>query len=501
MIPVATRDQVRELDRLAIESLGIPGVALMESASRALAMGLLERFGVEARQGGVLLVCGGGNNGGDGFGAARWLHGEGIRVPIWALSERSSGDAAIHRAAYEALGLPLVDCAGAADLAKYGVLVDAIFGTGLSRAVAGPAREAIDGMNASGRPVVAADLPSGLDADTGAVHGSVVHADLTISFGAAKPGLYAGRGPAVSGAVRVATLGLSALREARRLGAVLQSADVAPWWPRRPAEAHKTRSGHLGVVAGSTAMAGAAVLCCRAALAAGAGLVTLVTPRGALTRLQGLPPEVMVYVAGEDDRVVPPAPHGALARPSAWVLGPGLGGGEALTPATRDWLVELWTQDERPIVADADALGALPTGTPAGPRVITPHPGEAARILGTDIAQVQRDRFEAVQALSGLGCTALLKGPYTLVASPGEPLHVNATGNAVLATAGSGDVLAGLIGALLSVQIPPHRAASLGAFVHGRAGDLLRSRRSTGWTASDIAEALPLAVENLEEAR
>lgn len=517
MIPVATRDQVRELDRLAIEEVGLPGVVLMESASRALAEGLLEALGDEARADGIVVVCGGGNNGGDGFGAARWLHGRGLDVRIVALKAEARGDAAVHRAAAEALGLPVTlvhgglseaEIEAALDrvgLDRAGVIIDALFGTGLDRPIEGRARQIVQRMNASGCPIVAADLPSGLDADTGAVLGVCVRAAVTVSFGAAKPGLYAGEGPEHAGRVTVDTIGLDALRDAPRLGGVVQASDLVGAWPERASDAHKTRSGHLGIAAGSTAMAGAAVLCCRGALAAGAGLVTLLAPRGALSRLASLPPEVMVVPLGDGDVLAPPtSPLPALARPTAWVLGPGLGGGQPLSEPLDAWLAELWTSDERPVLADADAL--LPVAGPSAssvtasaPRVITPHPGEAARLLDSDVAAVQGDRFGAVQRLARPGRTALLKGPHTLIATPGQPLHVNATGNPVLATGGTGDVLAGVIGALLAAGLDGHTASTHGAFVHGLAADHLAGIRRRGWTAGDVADAIPGALDALGE--
>jgi len=505
VIPVATAEQVRALDAGAIEGLGIPGIALMESASQALAAAVQE---VRQQVGGgsVLLVCGGGNNGGDGFGAARWLHGWGVPVVIWALSDRASGDAAVNRQACERLGLPFVSIGSPGELAEHAVLVDAVFGTGLSRDVEGRYATVLTWLDQAEAPIVAADLPSGLHADTGRLMGVGVHAARTVTFGALKAGMLCGQGPERCGQVDLAELGLGAVPDVELLGALGTPQTLRTWWPHRGGDAHKTRSGHVAVLAGSTAMAGAAVLCCRGAQAAGAGLVTLFAPRGALPRLACLPPEVMVAVSGEGDVLEAPDLDGPLSRATALVAGPGLGGGQELPPDLARFLAERWAVDPRPMLADADALSVVFSASAAvsaerGPRVITPHPGEAARLLDTDAPSVQGDRFDAVQRLAALGsgCTALLKGRHTLIATPDQPVHVNPTGGPVLATGGTGDVLSGLVTALLGRGLPAHRAATLGAWVHGRAGDRLAEvpGGGEGTTAGDVADALSGAIAEL----
>jgi NAD(P)H-hydrate epimerase len=276
-----------------------------------------------------------------------------------------------------------------------------------------------------------------------------------------------------------------------RLGDVVQTDDVAQIWPARAEASHKTRSGHLLVIAGCQSMAGAAVLTCRAALRAGVGLVTLLTPSSSHVRLAALPPEVMVQTCGDDTladvRTVD------LSRYTAIAAGPGLGvlGGTAI-----GGLRHLWQSSNLPVVFDADAL-VCATGAGPSERVITPHPGEASRLLSVSVAEVQADRFSSVRQLAAHQ-TALLKGPHTLVATPGQHIRVNATGNAVLGTAGAGDVLTGVVGALLARGLSGHDAASAGAFVHGRAADLLRTCRTQGWVAGDVADAIPDAVASLQ---
>jgi ADP-dependent NAD(P)H-hydrate dehydratase / NAD(P)H-hydrate epimerase len=490
MKPISSRQQVRELDRILIEEVGIPGACLMEVASRGVARVVCRDHAAAASRG-VVVLCGPGNNGGDGYACARWLHHWGVPVRTWSLAGHSKGDAATMREACRHLGIPSVNHVDDA-----GLVVDAVFGTGLSRPIEGAFAEVLGRVADSGVPVVAIDLPSGLDADTGTVLGTVLPAVATVTLGRLKPGLVAGEGPALAGTVSVVDIGLGLGHAEPPTAEIPELADLAPRWPRRATDAHKTRSGHLLVVAGSRNQAGAAVLACRGALAAGAGLVTLAAPWGAMARLSTLPPEVMVFESGDGDRLAPP-PRAALERRTAIVAGPGLGGGVAdLGRELADWLRALWRDSTLPLVFDADALPCA-TGPGAGPRVITPHPGEAGRLLGRSPADVQADRFGAVRDLAADGRTALLKGPWTLVADGDSPVSANPTGNPVLATGGAGDVLAGMVGALLARGVPARDAARLAAWVHGAAADRLRDRRPVGWTAGDVADAVPDVVAEL----
>lgn len=488
MRPVCTAAEARALDARLIEQIGVPGVALMDQASRGLAEVVRDRFAAEAARG-VVVVCGSGNNGGDGYGAARWLRGWGVPVATWSLSEACTGDAAVMRRACVAAGVPATDRLGQA-----GLIVDAVFGTGLARPVSGALAGVLQRMHAHPAPVVAADLPSGLHADTGQVLGVAVQAAHTVTFGRLKRGLFTTPGADLAGEISCVDLGLDVVGAQAGAGLV-EPADVARAWRARGAATHKGRSGRVLVIAGSAAMAGAAVLACRGALAGGAGLVTLLATRSCWPRLAALPPEVMVAAApGEavielDD--LPP-----LDRFDAVLIGPGLGGGARLPASLARGCAQLWTRCTLPALFDADAL--LPgLGVPAGPRVITPHAGEAARLLGGTAEAVESDRFGAVQALAAMGCVALLKGRHTLVAAPGEAVRVSRAGAPTLATGGSGDVLAGLTVALLARGWPAAEAAAAGAHLHARAGELLAARRREGWTASQIADVLPEAIEEL----
>ena len=487
---VCTSKQVRAQDQQLIGDVGVPGACLMELASQAVAAGIVRHHEQEARSG-VVVVCGAGNNGGDGYGCARWLVGWGYPVTLLELSDTLQGDAELMAQACRALKIPTTTMLG-----PCGLIVDAVFGTGLTRAVSGPIQEVLRAMNGHAAPVVAVDVPSGLCADTGRHRGTVVSCVRTITLGYLKPGLLTESGAEVAGEVEVADIGLGVVG-GEACAEIPETQDLAPLWPVRHAGSHKRSSGHLLVVAGSTAMSGAAVLACLGALSSGVGLVTLCAPRGALPRLASLPPEVMLLICGEGD-FIDPSEATALDRYTAVLAGPGLGGGRELLGVTVDWLANLWLSAGVPALFDADAL-PVTKGDPKAPRVITPHVGEAARLLGKTTTELQSDRFGTASALTREKVTAVLKGQFTLVAHAGERISVNTTGNSVLATAGSGDVLSGVIGGLLARGLDGRDAARLGVWVHGQTANLLRDRGREGWTARDVALTIPEAVELLLE--
>jgi hydroxyethylthiazole kinase-like uncharacterized protein yjeF len=481
MRPVGTAAEVRALDAALIDGLGLPGVAVMEQAARGAA-DVIRAHHADAARRGVVVVCGPGNNGGDGWGVARWLAGWGFPVAVWPVAQSWTGDANVLRGVAKKAGVREVDGLGDA-----GLVVDAVFGTGLTRPVEGRYADVLRAIDAHPAPVVALDLPSGLCADTGAALGFAVRATTTVTFGWFKRGLFAGVGRERRGALHLVDIGLGVVEKPAG-AALIEASDVAGWWPRRGVTAHKGTSGHLLVCAGSEAMAGAAVLACQGALAAGAGLVTLATPRAALVRLGSLPPEVMVAVSGDATFDAPP--DAVFARATAIVAGPGLGD---VGEGGRAFLSALWAADPRPVLFDADALPFAVGGGP-GPRLVTPHPGEAARMLGVTTADVEADRFGAVSRLS-VGRVALLKGANTLVDETGRPTAIIGAGDPVLATGGSGDVLAGVAGALLARGLGAFDAARAAAWVHGRAGERLAGRE--GIRASDVAAEVPEVVREL----
>jgi NAD(P)H-hydrate epimerase len=496
VIPVSTAAQVRALDERAIQALGIPGPVLMENAGRLAARILLERFPGEANRG-VRVLCGRGNNGGDGWVVARHLRLAGVPVRVAALPGARSPDCALNEGIAARMGIGAdADWQPGDDLGRgpAGLLVDGLLGTGLAAPLRGEVLAWVERANASGLPVLALDLPTGLCADRGLVLGAGIRARATVTFGRLKAGFFLGQGPDLCGDLVLADIGLAAAEHllpawqppgAADTGATLriaEPADVAAWLPRRAPGAHKGSAGHLAVLAGSEEKAGAAILACNAAIRTGAGLVTLFAPRAVWGRLGALRPEIML----EDPERLDPGRFEALA------VGPGLG----QAPAVQDRCRALWREAPVPAVFDADGLNALAghLGSARFPRILTPHPGEAARLLGGTAATVQVDRLAAVRAL-GATCTCLLKGRYTLVGG-GVP-WINPTGSAALATAGSGDVLTGIVGALLAGGLDPERAACAAAFVHG----LLAERAGSRIVAGDLIEALPATLGDLGRAR
>jgi ADP-dependent NAD(P)H-hydrate dehydratase / NAD(P)H-hydrate epimerase len=497
---VLTAAEMREADRITIEELGIPGVVLMEHAGRAVAEAAARLAPPGAR---VVAVCGAGNNGGDGYVAARWLRERGFdaRVVLVAGRPRAGGDAALHLSAYEKLGGRVVDRAGLAEqLAGAAVVVDAIFGTGLTRVVEGDMAEVMREINALSATRLAVDIPSGLDADTGAILGACVAADATVSFAFAKVGLVSAPGFERVGALEVVDIGIPR-GLAARLGVklrMIEESDARAWVPRRPRGGHKGTFGHLLVIAGSPGKTGAALLCASAGLRAGAGLCTLATPPEVRPMLEGRAWEVMVAEldaerAREDalDRLTALA---AGKRALAW--GPGM----PTSPAAGELLRAALRVLEPPLVLDADALNHL-AHDPAilaqarAPVVLTPHPGEAARLLGSDVPGVQADRVGAARRLAAsTNAVVVLKGARSVIAAPDGRALLNPTGNPGMGTGGTGDVLTGVVGALLAQGLAPFEAAALGAYVHGLAGDLARGERGElGLVAGDLLQHLPSA--------
>lgn len=493
--------EMRAIDEAAIRGLGIPGLRLMERAGAAVAA----HAAVLAPRGRIRVICGAGNNGGDGYVAGRILREAGRDVEVVALvpRERLAGDALAASVAAARAGLPIreVTDAAAIEAGPGELLVDALLGTGLSRPPDGlfaAAIERIQALRAGGALVLAVDIPSGLSADTGRPLGACVRADRTVTFAFPKRGLLLQPGAALAGELAVADIGIPAEAAARvPVGCELLGAEEArALLPARAPDAHKGDAGRLLVVAGSPGKSGAAHLALAGALRGGAGLVTLAAREEVLPlALAGRPEAMSLPLPGNG-----PLSRGDLAgllsaakESDALVVGPGIPRG----PETAGLLRELLTGARRPAVLDADALNALAgqaagvAGLPA-PTVVTPHPGEMARLCGLDVAAVQADRIGLAAARAReWGCVVVLKGARTVVADPSGPPAVITSGNAGMATGGTGDVLAGLVGALLAGGLDARAAARAGAWVHGAAGDLAARRfGQRGMLASDLAEAL-----------
>jgi hydroxyethylthiazole kinase-like uncharacterized protein yjeF len=479
-----TASQVRELDRRAIYDLGIPGYELMTRAGHAT-FDALRRLWPATRS--LAVLCGPGNNGGDGYVVARVARAAGVAVRVTAAAEPDQlrGDA---RRAYEDFAAAGGRCqAWSEDLLDADVIVDALFGTGLTREPQGAAARMLDAANASGRPIVAVDIPSGLHADTGAAPGIVARASLTVTFIGRKVGFYLGQGPECVGHVVFDDLGVPPATYAGQIpaGQLLGENDVASALPRRRRTAHKGDHGHVLVIGGGPGMPGAARLAGEAALRAGAGLVTLaVHPDNAVAA--AVRPELMCAAVRTG-----PDLAGVLSRATVLAIGPGLG----LSEWSRGLLAAA-LDSGLPAVVDADALTLLaqsPLRRDAW--VLTPHPGEAGRLLGLSSPQVQGDRLSAASRLqASYGGHVVLKGAGSIVLSPGRWPCICDRGNPGMASGGMGDVLTGVIAGIAAQCGDLGQAARAGVFVHAQAGDLAARRGERGLLAGDVLDQVRACV-------
>lgn len=478
-----TAAQVRELDRRAIERHAIPGRELMERAGAAALDALLAEWpGSRA----LTVVCGAGNNAGDGYVVARLAKRAGLATRLLAVidPQRLRGDAALAWQDFRREGGEALAWDGHGDPGGEGPIVDGLLGTGLDRELTGAFAAAVEATNRSSRPVLALDVPSGLDADSGRVMGAAVEADLTVCFIGLKVGLFTGRGAAHTGRVLFAGLDVPRGIDAGLVPAArrLDPAVLSDWLPRRRRDAHKGHFGHVLVVGGEAGMAGAARLAGEAALRAGAGLVSVATRSGHAASLGTGRPELMCR--GVDDVGDLEA---MLARATVVAVGPGLG-----RSAWARALLDAVLQSGLPCVLDADALNLLAAAAPTPGRwVLTPHPGEAARLLDTDTAAVEADRLATARALQRrYGGVVVLKGAGTIIQSAGDTPWLCERGNPGMASGGMGDVLAGLVAGLLAQLGDLERAAAAGVLIHALAGDDAALAGERGLLASDLLPAL-----------
>jgi NAD(P)H-hydrate epimerase len=554
---VVTGAQMREIDRRTTAEFGIPSLLLMENAALRVVAAAEEmlRAGQGRR---VVVVAGKGNNGGDGFAAARHLHTRGWDVVLWLVGDPDAvqGDARVNLEIARRVGVPLwvedgmntapspasespamggpamggpalggpaTEVAagtagsppartpgsagrpglfdGAADL-----IIDALLGTGVRGAPTGEVATAIEAINQSGAPVLAVDLPSGLDADTGAVAGACIQATRTVTFALPKRGLLVYPGRARVGEIEVAEIGIPRplLDDPALKAHWITAAQAAVRLPERPADGHKGTFGRVFVLAGSSGLTGAAILASEAALRVGAGLVTLGIPRSLNPILEVKLTEVMTLPLAETGT-------GALSG-EAWetiaervatcdalAIGPGLG----RHPETVSLVRRVLKERQGPLVVDADALNQVaPAGLGVFPSnaVITPHPAELARLVGTSTAEIQSNRLAAAEnAARELGCVVVLKGAGTIAAAPDGHLWIGPAGTAALATGGTGDVLTGVIAGLMAQGLPPLDAAIAGVYVHGRAGEMLADE--VGLAGALAGELLPILPRVLQKMR
>ncbi len=501
---IATAAESREIDRKAIADFGVPALALMEQAGFAAFQAAQEYL---SKAGRTVVVCGKGNNGGDGLVVARLLREHGRPVVCFIIAKNEDE---LSKDAREQLGRATT--AGVrptfADVETWiselrqairgsELCVDALLGTGATGEVEGNIKLAVQMLNEGGKSIVAVDIPTGIDCDTGAELGVSIRAARTVTFGLPKPFLFQGKGLEQSGHWSVADIGYPENLLGPTQALLLRADLIRPAFPIRPIASNKGRSGSLLIVAGSADMPGAAVMVARAALRAGAGLITVASVPSVCQIVAGHMPEALLLPLPEHDgQIAAEAAQTILDRQEkcdAAVFGPGLSHEESV----RTCLAEVWKQWTKPALIDADALNCVSMGVelPAHECALTPHPGELARLMDKTAEEIQADRFKAArEAAEKLKHPTLLKGAYTISASIGQPLFINPTGNSGMATGGMGDALSGIVGTLLAQKLAPADALATAAYWHGLAGDLCATEIGTvGFSATDLIERLPRA--------
>lgn len=510
---VVTAEEIRRIDRRAIEEYGILGVVLMENAGHNVVLSMIDCYG-NLRGKKVSIVAGKGNNGGDGFVVARHLFNRDIRVEVYLLDESDDvkGDAKINLDILKKAGIPLYESATLKDLEKplrdADIIVDAIFGTGISSKVTKPYSDAINAINSAGKPVVSIDIPSGVSSDTGEILGVAVKANLTVTFVLPKRGLLVFPGAEYSGVLKIADIGIpkGIVEEEDIKCHILTSKDIKALLPKRSPNSHKTSFGHLLVIAGSAGKTGAAAMTSLSALRVGAGLVTLSIPASLNDLLEMKTTEVMTLPLPEtDDLTLSVYAENILKeifpKMTATALGPGL----STHPETVKLVRHLISNIEHPIVIDADGVNALighleTLKDAKGPLILTPHPGEMARLLDITSKEIQKDRIGIAQKFALKHKVYLvLKGARTIISDPDGNIFINPTGNPGMATAGTGDVLTGMIGGLIAQGMEPLAAAKTAVYLHGLAGDQAAEEiGEMGMIASDIIERIPKAIKFLK---
>lgn len=520
---VVTAAEMRQIDRDTIEGIGIPGIVLMETAGSAIVGAIKQHYPTVQRIG---ILVGKGNNGGDGLVIARQLAHTGHDVHIFLVSPVDSftGEAALNLQIVKNLGLRIEEIVSDAkpdserSTALNGIvgcelLIDAIFGTGLRGAVRDPIATIIDTINRCSTPILSVDLPSGLDADTGNPLGTCVQADRTVTIGLPKRGLLVYPGAELAGKLEVVDIGFpkqvinSQDSKINRTTAV----EASEWIPQRPSASHKGTYGRVLVVAGSTGMTGAAALASEAALRAGAGLVTLAIPKSLNPILEGLLPEVMTLPLSETEAgslsVAAAAAILEFAEKTKSVLA--IGPGISQHPDTVALVHQLARENQGHklggrMVIDADGLNAIAQNREImsfldRETVLTPHPGEMARLTNTSVSILEEDRIRTAQTYaSEHGVTLVFKGAPTVISAANGDVWINSTGNPGMGTGGMGDVLTGIIAGLMAQGLSGERAAALAVYIHGLAGDTVSERLGMhGLIASDVLKAVPEAISSL----
>lgn len=505
-----TSEQMRAVDAHAIQRMGVPGLTLMENAGRGIVRLMEGHLGpLKGRK--IVVVCGKGNNGGDGFVVARLAKASGATIRLFLVPPASElkGDAKTNLNRWKKAGgkvEPLGERFAKA-LEDSEIIVDALFGTGLTQALKDPYLKVVKSINVAHRAVVSVDIPSGVNGTTGEVMGAAVRATMTVALGLPKLGHLLFPGTEYAGRIIVTDIGLPepSMNEVSSSVEMITREEVSQRIPKRAFASHKGTYGHLLVIGGSRSKIGAVGLAIRSSLRCGVGLVTAAVPESVEQTCHVFCMEAMTIglpeSKGEVRRDAAQEMVTACDKRDAIVLGPGLGSSDETSAFVRQILAGV----TKPVVLDADGLNAVSGDLKvledrAYPTILTPHPGEMARLVGVTAAEVGTDRMGAARSLSKqLGVHVVLKGARTVVAAPDGTVHVNVTGNPGMATAGTGDVLAGTIGALLAQGVGPLESARAGVFLHGRAGDLAAGiKGEASLIAGDLIEALPGAFLELD---
>ncbi len=507
MMKIAMATEMKDIERRAIEEYGVSSLVLMENAGVEIVRQIEQLLG-ELQNRKICIFSGKGNNGGDGFVAARHLYNQGAKVKVFLWGERQGmkPEAAANLAIIEKMEIDVMEIDGERDWDKARLaasfadcLIDALVGTGFSESREGSLERLISLLNRSGKPVVAVDIPSGVSADNGLVASEAVKAVHTITFGLPKPGLFLYPGAAYSGNVSVADIGLPLplLREDKIRQALLLPDDVRKMLPQRKADAHKGECGHVLVIAGSEGYAGAALLAAEGALRAGAGLVTLAVPRSIYqivaaqsveVMVQPLPDEGSGFIGIESlDRLTE-----LVENVDVVAVGPGIGRREETLAVVKELLEAVQCQ----VVIDADALSAFAVSGKnvlklKNVPVLTPHPGEFSRMTGLSVAEINASRVDVARRFAGeWGAVIALKGARTIVAFPDGEVNVNLSGNAAMASGGMGDVLTGMVAALIGQGMSSRQAALAGVHIHGSAGDAAACGKAKSLAARELAAAI-----------
>lgn len=511
-VKIVTAQHMRELDRKAIQERGISSLTLMENAGRAVAEAAA-RLTAHVPDRPILILCGPGNNGGDGFVAARYLKqlGRSTKVLLAARKDDVASDAQVNLRLLEEAGLTVTEITDAEPILQGGhkvsLVIDALLGTGLSGKVRGLPGMLIEAVNECCLRVLAVDIPSGLDADTGEPLGLAVRAEETVTMGLPKIGLYLYPGMDYAGRVTVADIGLppEAINDSPSVADLMEPEWVRLLLPRRKRSAHKGSFGKVLVIAGSAGYTGAACLCAQGALRVGAGLVTVGCPASVNDILEVKLTEAMTFPLPEtysrtlDTRAL--ALILELAEEASVVaIGPGL----SREPETAVLVRRLVARVEKPMVIDADGINALADAAVIlegehAPAVLTPHPGEMGRLMQVSTEKIQARRAHFAEAAANrFRATVLLKGAHSMVAERGRPLIINPTGNPGMASGGTGDVLTGMVAGLLAQGLLPFEAAAAATYCHGLAGDIAAARvGEASMIATDLLEALPAAIKQV----